>query len=195
MNALNGKIIITLIVSFFIEDMKAQTEKKDIVINVGVYSGYGYKEREPFLETSGIPTMSISAECFINKYIAIGSYMSYTYVYDEVIGTTQKTKDVWRGWDLGLKPTFHFNPLLPEGLIKRTDIYIAGFGGYAYRALRYDKKNIYRDSLNYNVSDLNTGAILGFRYLFNNKLALYGELGKSSRWFIGGGITVTINSK
>ena len=112
MKRLNEKIIIIFITSFFIENVKAQTEKKDIVINVGIYSAYGYHKRQPFAGAGVIPVSSVGGEYFINKYIAIGSYIAYTYDYDEFIGTRQRTKDVWRGWDLGIKPSLHFNPLL-----------------------------------------------------------------------------------
>lgn len=174
-------------------NLQAQTKAKDIVLNLGAYSGYGHQQREPFTEGSGIPAMSAGAEYFFSKYFAIGSYITYTYVYDKFVGTTERYKDVWRGWDIGVKPTFHFNPLLTEHLMNKIDIYLSGFGGYAYRALRYDKTNIYRDSLNYSIDGLRAGGMIGFRYFTSNNLGLYGELGKSNRWFIGGGVTVMLN--
>jgi hypothetical protein len=177
---------------FCISNIKAQTKAKDIVLNLGAYSGYGHQQREPFTENSGIPAMSVGAEYFFSKCFAIGTYVTYTYVYDKFVGTTERYKDVWRGWDIGVKPTFHFNPLLAEHIANKMDIYVSGFGGYAYRALRYDKTNIYRDSLNYSIDGLSAGGIIGFRFYASKKFGLYGELGKSNRWFIGGGVTLKL---
>lgn len=177
---------------FCISNLEAQTKAKDIVLNLGAYSGYGYKQIEPFTETSGIPAMSAGAEYFFNKYFAIGSYVTYTYAYDKFVGTTERYKDVWYGWDIGVKPTFHFNSLLAEHLANKIDIYLSGFGGYAYRALRYDKTNIYSDSLNYSINGLNAGGIIGFRFYASKKIGLYSELGKSHRWFIGGGFILNL---
>lgn len=182
-------IVLTLFCS---PDLEAQTKAKDIVFNLGAYSGYGHQKREPFTENSGVPAMSVGAEYFLNKYFAIGSYVTYTYAYDKFVGSTERFKDVWRGWDIGIKPTFHFNPLLTERLANKIDIYVSGFAGYSYRALRYDKTNIYRDRLNYSTDGVSAGGIIGFRYITSKKFGLYGELGKSGRWFIGGGITFKI---
>gem|GEM_PF-2556138 len=195
MNFFIKKIIPLILVVMLIEEVKAQTLKNDLVINIGGYSGYGYNKLQPFTGAPVIPVSSLGSEYFLSNHISIGSYVAYTYDYDIIIDSKQRNKDIWRGWDIGIKPTLHFNPFLSEQLKKTADIYIAGFGGYAYRALRYHKSNIYRDELNYDVDGLNIGGILGFRYLLSNKVSLYGELGKSSRWFAGGGIAFTIKSK
>lgn len=189
------RTILIFLVLIYITDIRAQTKKKDVLLNIGAYSGYGYPDGLPSTETSGIPAMSAGGEYFLNKYIAVGSYITYTYVFDKFVGLTPEEgyKDVWRGWDIGIKTSFHFNPLLSEKH-KNTDVYITGFGGYTYRALRYDKKTIYRDSLNYAVDASSIGGILGLRY-FSKKIGLYGELGKSRKWFVGGGVNFTINSK
>lgn len=170
-----------------------QTNKNEFLLNIGAYSGYGYPDGLPSTETSGIPTIDVGAEYFLNKYLAIGSYIAFTYTFDKFVGSTERYKDVWRGWDIGIKTTFHFNPLLAEQLRKKADVYISGFVGYTTRSLRYDKSNIYRDSLNFNIDALSIGEILGLRYSINRKIGLYGELGKSRNWFLGGGINVTIN--
>lgn len=177
---------------FCISNLEAQTKAKDIVLNLGAYSGYGNQQREPFTENSGIPAMNAGIEYFFNKYFAIGSYVTYTYVYDKFVGSTERYKDVWRGWDIGIKPTFHFNPLLTERTANKVDIYLSGFGGYSYRALRYDKTNIYRDSLNYSTEGISVGGIIGCRFYASKKIGLYGELGKSHRWFIGGGVILKL---
>lgn len=173
----------------------AQTKKKDIFLNVGGYSGYGYPDGLPSPEFSGIPAIGAGGEYFLSKYIAAGSYIAYTHVFDKFGGSTYRYKEVWRGWDVGIKTCFHFNPLLNKKLKKFIDVYIAGIGGYTYRALRYDKSDIYRDILSYDVDALNIGGIFGFRYLPDKKIALYGELGKSREWFVGAGLNFTITSK
>lgn len=71
-----------------ISNLKAQTQAKDIVLNLGAYSGYGHHQGEPFTENSGIPALSAGAEYFVNKYFAIGSYVTYTYVFDKFVGNT-----------------------------------------------------------------------------------------------------------
>lgn len=177
---------------FCFSNLKAQTKAKDIVLNLGAYSGYGHKQREPFTENSGIPALSAGAEYFVNKYFALGSYVTYAYVFDKFVGASVRYKDVWRGWDIGVKPTFHFNRLLAERIATKVDIYLSGFGGYSYRALRYDKTNIYRDSLNYSTNGLSAGGIIGFRFYPSEKIGVYGELGKSYRWFIGGGVAIRL---
>jgi hypothetical protein len=74
-------------------------------------------------------------------------------------------------------------------------LYLAAFPGYTSRSLVYDKTNIYRNSLNYNINALSVGGILGFRYFIFKKLGIYGEAGLSRNIFLGAGLTYQIQSK
>lgn len=170
-----------------------QTTKNDLLINFGASSGYGYPNGLTSTENSGIPTLNLSGEYSLNKLLSFGLYTAYTYSFFKFDDPQVGYKDVWRGWDIGAKSTFHISPFFIKD--EKADMYLAVFSGYTTRSLVYDKSNIYRDSLNYNVDAFSYGGILGFRYLITKKIGLYGETGLSRKFFIGGGISFIINTK
>jgi hypothetical protein len=77
----------------------------------------------------------------------------------------------------------------------KIDLYAAAFSGYTSREFLYDKNNIYRDSLNFNIHTLSVGGILGGRYFITEHIGLYGEVGLSRDLFLGGGVTYQLPAK
>ena len=169
-----------------------QNDKHDIKISFGAFSGYGYPNGLPGT-TSGIPTLNLTGEYFLNKFFSLGGYTSYTYSFDEFENPQSGYKDVWKGWDVGVKTNFYISPFFKKN--EKIDLYLTGFFGYTTRSLVYDKSNIYRDSLNYSVDATTVGAILGFRYFINTVIGFYFEAGLSRNSFLGAGVSFNIKNK
>jgi hypothetical protein len=68
-------------------------------------------------------------------------YAAYTYSFsrfpDQIIPGL-KYKDVWKGWDMGVRSSFHFSSLIMDN--EKTDLYITAFFGYTILSLEYDKR-------------------------------------------------------
>jgi hypothetical protein len=171
----------------------SQFKKKDLLINAGIASGTGYPGSPGTTANGGIPTTNLSTEYTFINLLSLGIYGAYTYSYFKFDHPQVGYKDVWKGWDVGIKSTFHFSPLFIKN--ETHDLYLAAFAGYTTRAMVYDKSNIYRDFLNYKVDDFSFGGILGYRYLLTPKVGLYGEAGLSRKFFLGGGASLNINLK
>jgi hypothetical protein len=174
---------------------QAQTDKNDIIINAGVSSGYGYPS-SLYRENSGIPAINLSGDYSLNRLISVGFYSAYTYsFYKFQYPTMPETeyKDVWKGWDVGIKSTFHASPLILEN--EAWDLYIAAFFGYANHSLIFDRKHVDNGHISYHVGEINAGSMLGFRYYLSRNIALYAEAGVSRKFFAGGGLSFNINSK
>ena len=190
------KFFLTISVSLFLTLVGwTQNKKNDILINSGVSSGYGYPSELGRVDTenSGIPTLNLNGEYSLNDYFSLGLYSAYTYSFYKYDNPISGYKDVWKGWDIGIKSTIHVSPFFIKN--KNADLYFTAFSGYTSRSLVYDKSNIYRDSLNYNVDAFSIGGILGFRYLITRQFGLYVESGISRKFFIGGGISFAFRSK
>lgn len=173
---------------------QAQTDKNDIIINAGVSSGYGYPS-SLYRENSGIPAINLSGDYSLNRLISVGFYTAYTYsFYKFQYPTMPETeyKDVWKGWDVGIKSTFHASPLILEN--EAWDLYIAAFFGYANHSLIFDRKHVDNGHISYHVGEINAGSMLGFRYYLSRNIALYTEAGVSRKFFAGGGLSFNINS-
>lgn len=172
----------------------AQTDKNDIVINLGVSSGYGYPS-SLYRSNSGIPAVNLSGDYSLNRLVSVGLYSAYTYTFYRFQYATMPEvdyKDVWKGWDVGIKSTFHVSPFIIKN--EDWDLYIAAFFGYANHSLVFDRKH---DSghINYHVGEINAGSVLGFRYYLSRNIGLYAEAGVSRRFFGGGGLSLNINSR
>lgn len=174
-----------------------QSYKKTFTINMGLSEeGYGYPNGLPETQTNVCPTVNIYCEYFLGKLFSIGLYGAYTYSYDKFHDFTypqDSYKDAWKGWDFGLRYTFHLSSIFIKN--EKIDLYLSAFSGYTRRALVYDKKNIYRDSLNYSADALSAGGILGFSYFISKKIGVYGEAGLSRKTFLGAGVTYRILNK
>ena len=172
----------------------SQTNKKDFIINLGLSDeGYGYPNNLPDVPSNICPTINLYSEYFLDKFFSIGIYSAFTYSYYKFkshVYPGSNYKDAWQGWDLGLRYTFHFNPIFRR--YESTDLYLSGFSGFTTRALVFDKNNIYRDDLNYKTNAFSVGGILGGRFLITNRMSLYGEAGYSRKLFLGGGVTYHI---
>ncbi|HEX6432480.1 MAG TPA: hypothetical protein VF008_32525 [Niastella sp.] len=175
---------------------RTQIKKNDILINFGAYSGYGYPSGLGRIDTenSGIPTLNLNGEYSLSKYFSAGLYSAYTYSYfkyDPLTGSGYK--NVWKGWDIGIKSTIHVSHFLIKD--NNAYLYLTAFSGYSTFALVVDKNNIYRDSINYKVDDFSIGGILGFRYLITRQFGFYVESGISRKFFVGGGLSFAFHSK
>ena len=173
---------------------QAQTDKNDAIINLGVSSGYGYPS-SLYRSNSGIPAINLSGDYSLNRLLSVGIYSAYTYTfykfqYPDMPET--EFKDVWKGWDLGIKSSFHFSPFILQN--EYWDLYVAAFFGYARHSLVFDRKHVYNGHLDYHVGEINAGSILGFRYYLSRNIALYTEAGVSRKFFAGGGLSFNINS-
>ena len=173
---------------------QAQTDKNDIVINLGVSSGYGYPS-SLYRENSGIPAINLSGDYSLNRLISLGLYGAYTYTFHKFQYPTMpqiEYKDIWKGWDVGIKSSFHVSPFIIKN--EDWDLYIAAFFGYASHSLVFDRKNVDNDHINYHVGEINAGSMLGFRYYLSRNIGLYGEAGVSRKFFAGAGLSLNINS-
>jgi len=173
---------------------QAQTDKNDVIINLGVSSGYGYPS-SLYRSNSGIPAINLSGDYSLNRLLSVGIYSAYTYTfykfqYPDMPET--EYKDVWKGWDFGIKSSFHFSPFILQN--EYWDLYVAAFFGYARHSLVFDRKHVNNGHLDYHVGEINAGSMLGFRYYLSRNIALYTEAGVSRKFFAGGGLSFNINS-
>ena len=173
---------------------QAQTDKNDVIINLGVSSGYGYPS-SLYRSNSGIPAINLSGDYSLNRLLSVGIYSAYTYTfykfqYPDMPET--EYKDVWKGWDFGIKSAFHFSPFIVQN--EYWDLYVAAFFGYARHSLVFDRKHADNGHLDYHVAEINAGSMLGFRYYLSRNIALYTEAGVSRKFFAGGGLSFNINS-
>jgi hypothetical protein len=173
----------------------AQTTKNSISINFGLSSGHGYPSHLYRENCNCIPSINLSANYSINELFSAGIYGAYTYTYFKYKNYLEPLityEDIWKGWDIGIRGSFHFSPLIIKN--KNFDLYTTAFIGGALYSLEYDKKNIYHDSLNQKFNAINIGGLLGFRYYITQVIGLYAEGGLSRKFFIGGGVTLNIPS-
>jgi len=169
-----------------------QTRKNSVAINFGISSGYGYPN--VVHQNSSIPALNLSGDYSLNKLFSMGVYGSYAYTFHESHTPPEMDyKDVWKGWDMGIRSSFHFSPLILKN--QNIDLYLAAFFGYTVHYLLYDKKNIYRYNFKYKVDDINAGSIAGFRYYISKVVGVYAEAGLARKLFISGGVSFRINSK
>jgi hypothetical protein len=172
---------------------QAQTDKNDIVINLGVSSGYGYPS-SLYRDNSGIPAINLSGDYSLTRLVSVGFY-THTHTFYKFQYPTMpevEYKDVWKGWDVGIKSTFHVSPFIIKN--EDWDLYIAAFFGYANHSLVFDRNNADNGHINYSVGEINAGSILGFRYYLSRNIGLYAEAGVSRKFFAGGGLSFNINS-
>lgn len=174
---------------------ETQTQKNNATVNLGVSSGYGYPS---FLRanTSNVPSLNLSADYSLNKLFSLGLYGSYTYsLYrsHSMPPPELHYKDVWKGWDVGIRSSFHLSPLIITN--KKIDLYLAAFFGYTVHYLLYDKKHIARYNYKFKVDDINAGSIVGLRYYLSRVIGFYAETGLARKLFVSGGLAFNINFK
>jgi hypothetical protein len=185
---------LTIVVLLFISlDGFAQNNRNKYVFRIGGSSGYGYPSGLTSTENSGIPTINLTGEYFLNKLVGLGFYAAYTYSFYKFDNPLDGYKDVWKGWDIGVRGMLHVGSLFLKN--NKADLYLGVFTGYVTRSLQHDISNIYRDSLDYRIVAMNTGGIIGFQYLLNHRIGFYSEAGFSRKFFIGGGISLVLDKK
>jgi len=171
----------------------AQKSRHDIVVNLGPSTGYGYPS--PFRSTNGrVPSLNISGDYSLYDLLSVGLYGAYTYSFYKMKDQTVpglEYKDIWRGWDVGVRSSFHFSPLILEN--EKTDLYIAAFFGYSDYSLNFDKKNIHRTLYKYELRDINAGSLAGLRYYLTKTIGLYAEAGLSRKFFLSAGAAINVN--
>jgi len=173
----------------------AQTRRNNLVINLGLSSGYGYPNAL-HEENITLSALNLSMDYSLNKFFSFGSYAAYTYSFYEFHDRLMPEinyKDVWKGWDVGVRSSFHISPIIMKN--KKVDLYITGFFGSSVHSLVHDEKNTHRDSLNFKVHDVNAGSIAGFRYYIARAIALYFEAGLSREFFMSGGLAFNVHPK
>lgn len=173
----------------------SQTRKNNLVINLGLSSGYGYPSAL-HNENSGVPALNLSMDYSLNKFFSFGTYAAYTYLYYEFHDRSTPEiyyKDVWKGWDFGVRSSFHISPIIMKN--KKADLYITGFFGSSIHSLMREVKNTHMDSLHFKVHDVNAGSIAGFRYYISRVIALYFEAGLSREFFMSGGLAFNVHPK
>ncbi|MBI1779798.1 MAG: hypothetical protein HYR66_00215 [Sphingobacteriales bacterium] len=168
-------------------NVQSQKNNKEIVISIGVYSQYGYPSKLTSTENSGIPTAGLGGDYRLSKLFSIGLYAAYTYSFFKYDDPNVGYKDVWKGWDAGLRGTLHIGEFFLKN--KKYDIYLAVFSGYTKRSMIHDKSNIYRDSLNFKESAFSIGSFAGVRFFTNKKIGFFIETGLSRKFIIGGGLS------
>lgn len=186
---------VVLLVLFACLSGNTQTRRNNLVINLGLSSGYGYPSAL-HENNNSISAINLSIDYSLNKFFSFGSYAAYSYSYDEFhdrLAPEINYKDVWKGWDFGVRSSFHISPIIMKN--KRADLYITGFFGSSIHSLMHDVKNSHMDSLNFKVHDVNAGSIAGFRYYISRVIALYFEAGLSREFFMSGGLAFNIHPK
>jgi hypothetical protein len=76
---------------------QAQTDKNDILINLGVSSGYGYPSSLS-RDNSRIPAINLSGDYSLTRLVSVGFYTAYTYTYYKFQYPTMpevEYKNVW----------------------------------------------------------------------------------------------------
>ena len=191
------KIILSIfIISFFASTALAQKKKRAIYIEIGASSGYGYPTELTALPVNSIPTVNFGAGVSVNKLYHAGFYAAYSYSYFKYDnGLPSSYKDVWKGWDIGLKNTFHIGKLFLKN--DNLDLYIGAITGYTQRSRVFISKmevpGYYYDILNYKEHAFTIGGLAGLKYFISKRLDLYGEMGYSRGLFIGAGVSLKLN--
>ena len=75
-----GAALITAVIFFSIVSGNAQTSQRDIVINAGPSSGYGYPNPLGKIN-GGIPAVNLSTDYSLNDFFSFGLYVAYTYAF------------------------------------------------------------------------------------------------------------------
>lgn len=186
------------VILFFATTVVAQEQQKSFTINFGLSAeGYGYPNYlHQQTKENSIPSLHLYGEYFSGKLFSIGLYGAYTYDYFkhyDVSNPNLNYKDSWKGWDLGLRYSFHLSPALIK--TNKLDLYAAGFTGYTNRSMVYDKKNITSTDFDYSINAFSIGGIVGGRYFISKLVGFYGEVGISRNTFFGLGVTYRISPK
>jgi hypothetical protein len=190
------KLILSIFIILSFSIVQAQNKKGDIYVQFGVSSGYGYPTELTSLDQSSIPTMSVGVGLCVNKLYHAGFYAAYTYsyfIYDN--GLPSSYKDVWKGWDIGIKNTFHIGRLFLKN--NDLDLYIGAITGYTQRSRVFisemEVPDPYYDILNYKKHAFTIGGLAGLKYFITKRFDLYGEIGPSRQLFIGVGASFKLN--
>jgi len=186
---------IFIILSFSI--VHAQNKKGDVYVQLGVSNGYGYPIELTALSEDNIPAVNFGVGYCVNELYHVGFYSAYTYNHFTHDYPPPAFKDVWKGWDIGIKNTFHIGRLLLKN--DKLDLYVGAITGYTQRSRVYipetEPPGYYYDILNYKEDAFTIGALAGIKYFITKRLDLYGEMGFSREFFIGGGVSIKLNKQ
>lgn len=146
---------LSLLISF---SSQAQYDKGDFLLSVGVGAGYYY--------AGGFPLM-LSGEYAVMDNLSIGGYLGYT--------TWNYSRWDYRYTfiDFGARGSYHFSELFG---INNEKIDVYGGASLGFLASSYSgPNNVFGDDL-YD-GGFRVALHAGFRYLFAERVAAYGELG------------------
>lgn len=150
-----GFLLIGAMILFNAQNVQAQYQKGDKLLNIGIgVNSYYY---------SAIP-IGAALEVGITDDISVGGAVSYA-----------SSKSFGTGWSslyFGGRGSYHLNKVLNFS-DEKFDIY----GGAQLGLQSFKWKSDYSGISAYNGSDLRFGLFGGGRYYFQSKIAVYGEFG------------------
>jgi hypothetical protein len=175
-----------LLISFafaacFTQPASAQYQKGDILINAGIsfgligysYTGYG--------SSSFALPLNASAEFSINENFGVGPYFGY---FSRSYSYSSTYRDKFSVMSFGGRLSFHAGNFLKENLnwnisTDKWDIYGSLFLGYENYRWKYDSDYAGIRTSN-NAGRVVIGPVLGARYFINDRLGLFGEIGRGT---------------
>lgn len=157
--------------------------KRDLLVSGGVgvfnyrHSNYNLSERAG----TSLPVF-LSAEYAINSLISVGpfaGYRSMQYRYKDALLTTELGRDAFKSRFIsgGVRGTVHFTKWLEDRTNKdlqsyNLDLYTSLLLGYEYNFLMQDEQFDVKAK-----SHPIAGLVVGARYYFNYRVAIFGEVG------------------
>lgn len=164
-------------------------EEGDKIVQIGLglgraVGGYGFAYGGLGISVNG------AFEYGIHEYFSVGPYAAfgrYSYSYGVGIPGLAERDYNLTAVAIGARGSFHYTSLLNEALDanideEKIDLYVSLLLG-----LEFFDTNIDNEFLDYNTLVLDGGAVLGGRYKFNPRVAVFTELGYAglSVWTIG----------
>ena len=143
----------------------------DLLLNAGFSFAY-YGQTFGGTRSLGIIPLSVNLEYGIHKYISVGPYLGYA-SWDYDIGNDF----TWNILSLGARGSFHYLPLLDEILESDLDLERLDFYASLILGLEIQSSN---PNIIENETELVLGPVLGFKYLFNERVGAYFEGGRGT---------------
>lgn len=151
---------------------------KTFQVGVGLGRTGGYYNYNSINYGFGIP-VSAALEFGISEYFSVGPYAAYASYSNRYLGNGFRSSI----FSVGAKGSFHYLSLINEPLQlgideSKLDLYLS-----VYLGLAFNNYNRYYE----NVSDLDFGTVLGGRYMVNEQLGVFTEIGYGALavWTVG----------
>jgi len=178
-------IVILVLASGSLQAQELSYEKGDHLFNAGIGLGY-YGNNFIYRRAATIPAVEASLELGIHEYFGVGAYAGLvSWNYDAFNFDGRQSI-----FTIGARGSFHYSSLLEELLESdfksdKLDLYVTLIMGLEFRSYNGDFTTS-------NSADIFVGPVLGARYYFNPKLAVYAEGGRGSFSILKFGITLKI---